>query len=52
MRYVLNGPLKEYRNERRTDKTRTIIKERTGCRLKTSNVTEMGVNFQDTDSEI
>ena len=27
MRYVLNGPLKEYRNKRRTDKTRTKLTE-------------------------
>ena len=27
MRYILNGPLKEYRNKRRTDKTRTKLTE-------------------------
>ena len=27
MRYVLNGPLKEYRNKRRTDKTSTKLTE-------------------------
>ena len=29
MMYVLNGPFKEYRNKRRTDKTRTKLIERT-----------------------
>ena len=29
MRYVLNGPLKEYMNKRRTDKTRTKLTETT-----------------------
>ena len=29
MRYVLNGPLKEFRNKRRTDKTRTKFTETT-----------------------
>ena len=29
MRYVLNGPLKEYRNKRHTDKTRTKLTETT-----------------------
>ena len=29
MRYVLNGPLKEYRNKRRTDIARTKLTETT-----------------------
>ena len=29
MRYVLNGPLKEHRSKRRTDKTRTKLTETT-----------------------
>ena len=27
MKYVLNGPLKEYRNKKRTDKTKTKLDE-------------------------
>ena len=34
MRYVLNGPLKEYRNKRRTDKTRTKLTETTLTRIR------------------
>ena len=29
MRYVLNGPFKEYKNKRRTDKTKTKLNETT-----------------------
>ena len=29
MRYVLNGPLKEYRNKMRSDKTKTKLNETT-----------------------
>ena len=50
MRYVLNGPLKEYMNKRRTDKTRTKIDSGPvhmipGQLIAPGQLTDPGVNF-------